>query len=60
MLIMSKAIANIKSTELMLSSKFDMNDLGVVDVILGIRILRTPNCLALSQTHYIHKVFEKF
>ena len=29
--------------ECMLASKFDMKDLGVADVILGIKILKTPN-----------------
>ena len=60
MLIMSKDIANIKATKRMLASKFDMKDLGVDDVILGIKILKTPNGLALSQTHYIHKILEIF
>ena len=41
MLIMSKDIANIKATKHMLASKFDMKDLGVADVILGIKILKT-------------------
>ena len=44
----------------MLASKFDMKDLGVADVILGIKILKTPNGLALSQNHYIQKILEKF
>ena len=44
----------------MLASKFDMKDLGVADVILGIKILKTPNGLALFQTHYIQKIIEKF
>ena len=44
----------------MIASKFDMKDLGVVYVILGIKILKTPNGLALSQTHYIQKILEKF
>ena len=60
MLIRSKDIANIKATKRMLVSKFDMKDLGVADVILGIKILKTPNGLALSQTHYIQKILEKF
>ena len=59
-LIISKDIANRKTTKRMLSSKFDMKDLGVADVILGIKILKISNCLALSQTHYIQKVLEKF
>ena len=44
----------------MLEKKFDMKDLGVADVILGIRIHRTPQGLALSQSHYIEKVLDKF
>ena len=59
MLIMSKDIANIKATKRMLASKFDMKDLGVADVILGIKILKTPNGLELSQTHYIQKILRK-
>ncbi|KAF3673067.1 putative low-specificity L-threonine aldolase 1 [Capsicum annuum] len=41
-------------------SKFDMKDLGVADVILGIRIHRNPQGLVLSQSHYIEKVLDKF
>ncbi|PHT48781.1 hypothetical protein CQW23_12989 [Capsicum baccatum] len=37
-----------------------MKDHGVADVILGIRIHRTPQGLALSQSHYIEKVLDKF
>ncbi|KAF3612646.1 putative histone H2A.3-like [Capsicum annuum] len=40
--------------------KFDMKDLGVADVILGIRIHRTPQELALSQSHYFENVLDKF
>ncbi|KAL3337580.1 hypothetical protein AABB24_029959, partial [Solanum stoloniferum] len=60
MLIMSKDIANVKATNRMLASKFDIKDLGVADLILGIKIHKTPNGLALSQSHYIQKVLEKF
>ena len=60
MLIMSKNMADINSTKRMLASKFDMKDLGVADVILGIRIHKTPQGLALSQSHYIEKVLDKF
>ena len=38
----------ITSTKNMLNSRFDMKNLGLVDVILGIRIKRTPNGLILS------------
>ena len=37
-----------------------MKDLGVADVILRIRIHKTPQGLVLSQSHYIEKVLEKF
>lgn len=60
MLIMSKNMADINATKRMLASKFDMKDLGVADVILGIRIHKTPQGLALSQSHYIEKVLNKF
>ncbi|KAF3659185.1 putative 3-hydroxyisobutyrate dehydrogenase, mitochondrial [Capsicum annuum] len=60
MLIISRDISNINATKRMLESKFDMKDLGVADVILGIRIHRTPQGLTLSQSHYIEKVLDKF
>ena len=60
MLIMSKAITNRKATKRMLSTKFNMKDLGVAGVILGIKILKTPNGLALPQIHFIQKILEKF
>ncbi|XP_070014515.1 secreted RxLR effector protein 161-like [Nicotiana sylvestris] len=57
---MSNDIANINATKHMLTSKFDMKDLGVANLILGIKILQTPQGLALSQSHYIKMVLEKF
>jgi hypothetical protein len=59
MLIMGSNNDIIKATKRMLNRKFDMKDLGVVDVILGIKITRTSNRLVLSQSQYIKKVFEK-
>ncbi|GJZ28439.1 zinc finger, CCHC-type containing protein [Tanacetum coccineum] len=46
----------IKSTKDMLKSKFDMKDMGLADVILGIKIIRTHNGLVLSQAHYVDKI----
>ncbi|XP_070004528.1 secreted RxLR effector protein 161-like [Nicotiana sylvestris] len=60
MLIMSNDIANINVTKHMLTSKLDMKDFGVGDLILGIKIHKTPQGLALSQSHYIQKVLKKF
>ncbi|KAJ9542259.1 hypothetical protein OSB04_028765 [Centaurea solstitialis] len=50
----------IRSTKDMLKSKFDMKDMGLSYVILGIKITRTQNSLVLSQTHYVDKILEKF
>ena len=44
----------------MLSNNFDMKDLGVTDIILKIKITRTPDGISLSQSHYIDKMIERF
>ncbi|GJR79024.1 retrovirus-related pol polyprotein from transposon TNT 1-94 [Tanacetum coccineum] len=46
----------IKYTKDILKSKFDMKDMGLADVILGIKIIRTQNGLVLSQVHYVDKI----
>ena len=50
----------IKTTKEMFNNKFEMKDLGVADVILGIKISKTSDGLTLSQSHYIEKIFKKF
>ncbi|PHT40617.1 Glyoxysomal fatty acid beta-oxidation multifunctional protein MFP-a [Capsicum baccatum] len=60
MLIISKDISDIDATKQILENKFDMKDLVVADVILGIGIHITPQGLALSQSHYIEKLLYKF
>lgn len=60
MLIFGSNNDMIKSTKRILTSKFDMKDLGVADVILGIKISRTAQGLVLSQSHYIEKILGKF
>ena len=44
----------------MLSNNFDMKDLGVADIILEIKITRTPDGINLSQSHYVNKMIERF
>ena len=51
MLILGTNIEVIKSTKRMLSKNFDMKNLRVADVILRIKITRTPNGISLSQSH---------
>ena len=60
MLILETNIKVIKSTKRMLSNNFDMKDLGVTDIILGIQIKRTPYEISLYQSHYIDKMIERF
>ena len=60
MLIIGSNNNIIKAIKRMLTSEFDMKDLGVADVILGMKISRKSDRLILSQSHYIKKVLEKF
>lgn len=60
MLIIDSNNDIIKATKRMLTSEFDMKDLSVADVILGMKISRKSDGLVLSQSHYIKKVLEKF
>ena len=60
MLIMGSNNEIIKTTKKMLNNKFNMKDLGVVDVILAIKISKTSDGLILSQSHYIEKILKKF
>jgi hypothetical protein len=60
MLIMGSNIKMIKSTKDMLSRSFEMKDMGVADVILGIKIIKTSEGLTLSQSHYVEKILQRF
>ena len=51
MLIFGTNFESIENTKNFLSSSFDMKDLGIADVILGIRIVRNENRLVLNQSH---------
>ena len=43
MLIFGTSLKVVCETKKFLGSKFDMKDLGEVEVVLGIKITRTPN-----------------
>ena len=43
MLIISSNRDSIQQTKNMLHSQFDMKDMGLADVILGIKITKTPD-----------------
>ena len=50
----------IITTKRLLNSKFDMKNMGLTDVILGVKITRTSDGIVLSQSHYVEKILEKF
>ena len=60
MLIIDSNNDIIKATKRMLTNEFNMKDLGVANVILGMKISRKPDGFVLSQSHYIKKDLEKF
>ena len=60
MLIVGSNDHMIKSTKDILNSRFEMKDLGLADVILGIKITRTTSGLVLTQSHYVEKILDKF
>ena len=60
MLIIGSDDEMIKSTKAMLSTRFDMKDMGLADVILRVKILRTSDGLVPSQSHYVDKILDKF
>ena len=61
MLIVGSDDKMIISTKNMLNSRFDMKDMGPIDVILEKKIIiRTSDGLMLSQSHYVDNILGKF
>ncbi|KAK6162544.1 hypothetical protein DH2020_002385 [Rehmannia glutinosa] len=60
MLIMGSSHGLIMNTKNMLKKNFVMKDIGVYDVILGIKISRTSDGIVLSQSHYVESLLRKF
>jgi len=50
----------IKIIKNVVKKNFEIKDLGVMNVILGINILRNLNGLGLTQFHYVQEVIESF
>ncbi|KAL2250151.1 UNVERIFIED_CONTAM: Retrovirus-related Pol polyprotein from transposon TNT 1-94 [Sesamum indicum] len=50
----------ITETKSFMKNKFEMKDMGEANVILGIKLTRSTNGIAISQSHYIEKIIEKF
>lgn len=60
MLIVKSDDEMIRFTKNILKFSFDMQDMGLADVILWIKISRTSNRLIFSQLHYVDKILGKF
>ena len=60
MLIFGTNLEVVCEIKKFLGSKFDMKDIGEVEVILGIKITIMPNGLKLSQEQYVEKILRKF
>ena len=60
MLIMGTNKNIINSTKKMLRSKFDMKDLSLADVILGISVKKNHEGYVLTQSHYVESVLKRF
>nr|GEV14911.1 Gag-Pol polyprotein [Tanacetum cinerariifolium] len=50
----------VDKTKNFLSSRFSVKDMGEADVILCIKIKRENKGIAITQSHYIEKIFKKF
>jgi hypothetical protein len=55
-LIFGTNIDVINDVKSFLSKSFDMKDLGEVDVILNIKLIKDENGITLSQSHYVEKI----
>lgn len=60
MLTIGCNIIIIKATKQRLANKFEMKDISVAYIILGIKISRTAQGLVLSQSHYVDKILNKY
>jgi len=60
MLILGTNLLVVNETKKLLSSLFEMKDMGEPDVILGIKIQKTNTSFSLSQSHYIENMLKKF
>jgi hypothetical protein len=55
-MILYSNIQVINITKFFWYENFDMMDLGLVNVILGIKLLKNNNGFALTQSYYIEKI----
>nr|ABF94929.1 retrotransposon protein, putative, Ty1-copia subclass [Oryza sativa Japonica Group] len=59
-LIFGTNLEVINEVKSFLSQNFDTKDLGVVDVILNIKLIKGENGITLLQSHYVEKILNRF
>src|SRR6266498_6160272 len=59
-LIFGTNIYVINEVKSFLSKSFDIKDLGEVDVILNIKLIKDESGITVLQYHYVEKVFSHF
>ena len=59
-LFIAGELSNITELKEQLASRFKMKDLGKLSLFLGMQLDQQPDCLLLTQSHYLNRVLEKF
>jgi len=59
-LIFSSNMHFINDVKFFLSRNFDMKDLGRVDMILDIELIKKNDDIAFTQSYYVEKLVKKF
>ncbi|MBW0462808.1 hypothetical protein O181_002523 [Austropuccinia psidii MF-1] len=57
---MTIASPDVSKFKTLISSAYDMEDLGPIKHILGIKVTRDNNCFYLSQTSMIEQILEEY
>ena len=60
MLIFGTNVSVVNEAKRLLSSLFEMKDLGEADVLLWIKLSKTKSSFSLYQSHYIEKMLKRF
>ena len=60
MLIFDTSLSIFNITKLFLSTNFNIKDLGEVNMILEVKIIRSEDSIMLSQEHYVERLLKKF
>ena len=59
MLIFGTSLNIVKSTKLFLSTNFDMKNMGEINMILKVKVIRSEDCIIMSQKYYVERLLKK-